>query len=229
MIKIQNLTFRHNQSSDDLFSSFDLTFQNEITCIVGRNGVGKSSLFEIITDSFIDFKKGKKSLIKFAPDTNLEIIHQKPDLSILPWHDSVRNLEVITGIKKQNFDKEWFENSLADFDIDPTSKVGNLSGGQKQVVNILKALALQPNLLLMDEPFGALDIENSSKLKKILLNWQKQNQACIILVSHSVEDVIELADRVLILDGKPIKIIQDLNRISIQSNGKSIINQHFQL
>lgn len=229
MLHINNLTFRHKESCDNLFKSFDLIFEDEITCIVGRNGVGKSSLFEIVTDSFIEFKKGKKSFIEFASDTNLEIIHQKPDLSILAWHDSVRNLEVVSGIKKQNYDKEWFENFLVDFAIDPTSKVGNLSGGQKQVVNILKALALQPNLLLMDEPFGALDIENGSKLKKILSDWQKQNQACIILVSHSVEDIIELAYRVIILDGKPIEIIQDLNRVEIQSDGKSIINQHFQL
>jgi NitT/TauT family transport system ATP-binding protein len=168
-------------------------------------------------------------LIEFEPGTNLEIIHQKPDLSILPWHDSIRNLEVLTTIKKQTFDQVWFEKSLKDFGIKSSSKLGNLSGGQKQVVNILKALALQPNLILMDEPFGALDIENSSKLKKILLAWQKINQICIILVSHSIEDVIELADRVVILEGKPIEILQDLNQASIQSNGKSIIKQHFQL
>jgi ABC-type nitrate/sulfonate/bicarbonate transport system ATPase subunit len=229
MLQIHNLTFRYADSSYFLFRSFNLMFENEITCIVGRNGVGKSSLFEIVTDSFIEFKKGKRSLIGFDSNTNLEIIHQKPDLSILPWHDSVRNLEVITGIKKQIFDKTWFENSLADFGINPSSKVGNLSGGQKQVINILKALVLQPNLLLMDEPFGALDIENSSKLKKIMLVWQKTNQACIILISHSVEDIIELADRAVIFDCNPIEIVQDLNRAEISSDGRLIINQHFEL
>jgi NitT/TauT family transport system ATP-binding protein len=229
MLDISNLTFRHLKSTEDLFKLFSLTFENDITCIVGRNGIGKSSLFEIITDNYIEFQKGKKSLIEFEPGTNLEIIHQKPDLSILPWHDSIRNLEVLTTIKKQTFDQVWFERSLNDFGIKSSSKLGNLSGGQKQVVNILKALALQPNLILMDEPFGALDIENSCKLKKILLAWQKINQICIILVSHSIEDVIELADRVVILDGKPIEVIKDLNHSGIQSSGKSIIQQHFQL
>jgi NitT/TauT family transport system ATP-binding protein len=235
MIKISNFTFRHSQSSDDLFRSFCCTFQNEITCIVGKNGVGKSSLFEVITDSFIGFKKSPQPSknqdlpIQFEPRTSLEIIHQKPDLSILPWYDSVKNLSIICKIKNQSFDKNWFENQLEEFKINPNSKMGNLSGGQKQVVNILQAIALEPNLLLMDEPFGALDMENSTKLKQVLTTWQSNNKACIILVSHSIGDILELSDRILILDQKPIQIIQDLDSQQIQQSGKQIIQQHFVL
>jgi ABC-type nitrate/sulfonate/bicarbonate transport system ATPase subunit len=96
MLQIRKLNFRHPQSSKNLFESFDLVFKNEITSIVGKNGVGKSSLFEIITDSFVEFTTGKSSLIEFEPGTNLEIINQKPDLSILPWYNPVQFLEIIS-------------------------------------------------------------------------------------------------------------------------------------
>jgi ABC-type nitrate/sulfonate/bicarbonate transport system ATPase subunit len=228
MLHIHNLTFRHPQSSKNLFRSFDLVFNNEITSIVGKNGVGKTSLFEIITDSFVEFTTGKSSLIEFESGTNLEIINQKPDLSILPWYNSVQFLEIISKIKKQKPDLVWYKYNLELFGIDPKAKLSNLSGGQKQIVNILKALALKPSLLLLDEPFSALDIENCIKLKKIILDWQAQNQICVILVSHSLIDVLELADRVVILGNNPVEIIYDLDKILIGAEGKSIINNYFE-
>jgi NitT/TauT family transport system ATP-binding protein len=228
MLTISNLTFKHPKPADDLFRSFDLTFQNEITSIVGKNGVGKTSLFEIITDSFVEFTTGKSSLIEFETGTNLEIINQKPDLSILPWYNSVQFLEIISKIKKQIPDLVWYKYNLELFGIDPKAKLSNLSGGQKQIVNIIKALALKPSLLLLDEPFSALDIENCIKLKKIMLDWQTQNQICIILVSHSLIDVLELADRVVILGNNPVEIIYDLDKITIGAEGKSIINNYFE-
>jgi ABC-type nitrate/sulfonate/bicarbonate transport system ATPase subunit len=228
MLHIHNLTYRHPQSTKNLFETFDLTFKDEITSIVGKNGVGKTSLFEIITDSFVEFSQGKDSLIQFELGTNLEIINQKPDLSILPWYNSVQFLEIISKIKKQKPDLVWYKYNLELFGINPKTKLSNLSGGQKQIVNILKALALKPSLLLLDEPFSALDIENCIKLKKIMLDWQTQNQICIILVSHSLIDVLELADRVVILGDNPVKIIYDLDKKSIDIDGKKIINHYFE-
>jgi NitT/TauT family transport system ATP-binding protein len=229
MLHIHNLTYRHPQSAKNLFESFDLTFKDEITSIVGKNGVGKSSLFEIITDSFVEFSQRKNSLIEFESGTNLEIINQKPDLSILPWYNPVQFLEIISKIKKQKPDLSWYKCNLELFGIDPKTKLSNLSGGQKQIVNILKALALKPNLLVLDEPFSALDIENCIKLKKIILDWQKQNQICILLVSHSLIDVLELADRVVILGNNPVEIIYDLDKKTIDIEGKKIINNYFEL
>jgi ABC-type nitrate/sulfonate/bicarbonate transport system ATPase subunit len=228
MLHIHYLTYRRPESIKNLFESFDLVFKNEITSIVGKNGVGKTSLFEIITDSFVEFTTGKSSLIEFETGTNLEIINQKPDLSILPWYNSVQFLEIISKIKKQIPDLVRYKYNLELFGIDPKAKLSNLSGGQKQIVNILKALALKPSLLLLNEPFSALDIENCIKLKKIMLDWQTQNQICIILVSHSLIDVLELADRVVILGNNPVEIIYDLDKITIRTKGKGIINNYFE-
>jgi sulfonate transport system ATP-binding protein len=80
----------------------------------------------------------------------------------------------------------------------------------------------------LDEPFSALDIENCIKLKKIMLDWQAQNLICIVLVSHSLNDVLEMADRVVILGNSPVEVVHDLDKTAIVTKGKNIINNYFE-
>jgi NitT/TauT family transport system ATP-binding protein len=229
MLKIHNLTFRYPESPEDLFRSFCLTFENEITCIVGRNGVGKSSLIDFIADEFVRAKKGKISKINFEQNCNLEIIHQKPNFSALDWYHSLQNLEVICKIKKQKCNKTWFCHQLEKLGIDPHTQVAKLSGGQIQVMNIIKSLAIEPTLLLMDEPFAALDTQNSKSLKKIILEWQSTRHVCIIMVLHNFEDVLEIADRTVAFDSKPIDLVLDINKKDLAINGRENLLKYFEL
>lgn len=229
MLDLQNLTFRHPKSKDDLFRSFSLTFCNEITCIVGRNGVGKSSLIDFIADEFVHVKEGKTTQINFETGCNLEIIHQKPHLSALDWYHPIQNLEVISKIKKQKYDTLWFCDQLSKLDIDTSTQVVKLSGGQIQAMNIIKALTLKPTLLLMDEPFAALDAQNSKSLKKIILEWQSTHHICIILVAHNFEDVLEMADRVVVFDHKPIDVVLDINKKDLGVNGRESLSKFFEV
>ncbi len=245
-MRLNNLNFQYN--SEFIFRSFCYEFNIGITTIVAKNGVGKSTLIQCIVDEYILSLKGKSSGMvafgnkKFTNKNNnpedfiftpsewvykktiLKHISQKSDHSLLPWYNSIDNLKVIASFEKRTVDFQRYITNLESFKINPTQKIESLSGGQKQIVNILKTLAFEANLILMDEPFSALDLENSIRLKKLILEWQKEHQATIILISHSIDDILELSDTILILDKRPVKIhkvlennfgLRDKNKIEI--------------
>jgi NitT/TauT family transport system ATP-binding protein len=228
MLHIHNFTFRHPLSSYDLFRSFCLTFENEVTSIVARNGAGKSTLLGEINQQFIHHKKGKNIGIHFDPYTRIRYITKNPDDSLLPWYSSIKNLEVIAKLQKIRVDTDSFINELQGYGIDPSQLVGSFSGGQKQLVNLLISFYLQPDLLLMDEPFGALDLQNSLVIKSRFRSWQRQFGSCVALISHSMQDILELSDKVVILGGRPIEVLQMLNKDRIKGEGSAIIAQHLQ-
>jgi NitT/TauT family transport system ATP-binding protein len=226
MLHIHNFTFRHPLSSYDLFRSFCLTLEGEITSIVARNGSGKSTLLNEINQQFIHHKKGKNIGIHFDPNTRIRYITQNPDDSLLPWYSSIKNLEVISKLQKIRVDTDLFVNELLGYGVDPSQPVGSFSGGQKQLVNLLISFYLQPDLLLMDEPFGALDLQNSLVIKSRFRSWQRQCGSCVVLISHSMQDILELSDRVVILGGRPVQILQTLDKNQIDDEGVLIITQH---
>jgi NitT/TauT family transport system ATP-binding protein len=228
MLHIHNFTFRHPKSSDDLFRSFDLMFEDVITCIVARNGAGKSTLLNEINQQFIHHKKGKNIGVHFHPHTKIRYITQNPDDSLLPWYSSLKNLQVVAKIQKIKIDYEVFCAELVSYGVNPTQCIGSFSGGQKQLVNLLISFYLQLDLLLMDEPFGALDLQNSLVVKARFLQWQKETGACVVLISHSMQDIVELSDRVIIIGNKPIEILHTMDKNEIKEDGANIIAQHLQ-
>lgn len=228
MLHIHNLTFRHPQSHDDLFRSFCLTLGNEITCIVSRNGVGKSTLLNEINQQFIHHRKGKNIGVHFELQTRIRYITQNPDDSLLPWYSSLKNLQVVARIQKIQVDESDFVKELKSYGINPLQSIGSFSGGQKQLVNLLISFYLQPDLLLMDEPFGALDLQNSLVIKARFIAWQKETKACVVLISHSMQDIVHLSDKVVILGNQPVEILKTLDKSQINSDGKDIITQFLQ-
>lgn len=228
MLHIHNFNFRHPKSSDDLFRSFCLTLSDEVTSIVARNGAGKSTLLNEINQQFIHHKKGKNVGVHFHPHTRIRYITQNPDDSLLPWYSSLKNLQVVAKIQKIKIDYEIFCAELESYGVNPTQSIGSFSGGQKQLVNLLISFYLQPDLLLMDEPFGALDLQNSLVIKARFVKWQKETGACVVLISHSMQDIVELSDRVIIIGNKPIEILQTMDKNEIKEDGASIIAQHLQ-
>jgi NitT/TauT family transport system ATP-binding protein len=228
MLHINNFNFRHPLSSSDLFRSFCLTLSDEVTSIVARNGAGKSTLLGEINQQFIHHKKSKNIGIHFEPHTRIRYITQNPDDSLLPWYSSIKNLEVIAKLQKIRVDTDSFTNELQGYGIDPSQLVGSFSGGQKQLINLLISFYLQPHLLLMDEPFGALDLQNSLVIKSRFRSWQRQFGACVVLISHSMQDILELSDRVVILGGRPVQVLRELDKNQIDEAGVTIITQHLQ-
>jgi NitT/TauT family transport system ATP-binding protein len=193
-------------------------YRNEFVTITGPSGCGKSTLLRIIAGLIKPTSGGVKCLGTpvTAPRKEIAMIFQT--FVLLPWKTSLDN--VLFGLssrrdsseeKKKEMSLEALEQvGLAGFEhVYP----GELSGGMKQRVGIARAVALQPQVLLMDEPFSSLDDLTAERLRKeiysLLINPESPIQT-VIMVSHNVEEIVELADRAIVLSPRPGKVVANL-------------------
>lgn len=181
--------------------------EGEFVAILGPSGSGKSTLFQLIggnqqpdfgTISLNDeVMNGKKGLISYMP--------QQP--SLFPWRTVLENVVLAAELKgKPNFDeaKDWLSKvGLEEF---INSYPNELSGGMKQRVSFIRALLSKQNLLLLDEPFSALDEFTRFKMQKWLLSVWEVNRKSVLFITHSIEEALFLADRIYVLSKRPAKI-----------------------
>jgi NitT/TauT family transport system ATP-binding protein len=175
----------------------------EFTCLLGPSGCGKSSLLGLIagfvrTSSGELLMKGQKIT---RPDINRTLVFQ--EYALFPWLNVIEN--VAFGLKYQIKDKgERFAQAskylrmvgLLDHAKDSISQ---LSGGMKQRVAIARAFVVKPDLLLMDEPFGALDDQSRSNMQKLITEIWSELKTTIVFVTHSIDEALMLADRIIIM------------------------------
>ena len=178
--------------------------QDKITTIIGPNGCGKSSLVKIIAGIDKDFQ-GELNV----PQT-IAYLSQKSGL--LPWLSTRQNLDFPRKVKKitasVDIDEVLKKFSLTDFaDYYPSQ----LSGGMQRKVEILRSVMYQPELLIMDEPFAALDAITRRQMIYWLKKLQKQYQMTIIAVSHDIDESVEISDRIVVMDKRPARIIKTLD------------------
>ncbi|HEX7056102.1 MAG TPA: ABC transporter ATP-binding protein [Bacilli bacterium] len=188
--------------------------RGEIVSLLGPSGCGKSTLLNII-GGFIKPDEGK---VLFAdkpverPSRNCVMLFQH--YGLLPWRSVIKNVEF--GLEELPLSaKERRERALNylrmvgledKIDLFPRQ----LSGGMQQRVAIARALVTQPELILMDEPFGALDTFNRYYLQDELLRIQEKEKTTIIFVTHDIDEAIYLSDRIFIMQPNPGKIRKEL-------------------
>jgi NitT/TauT family transport system ATP-binding protein len=196
--------------------SFDIK-ENEFVCVVGPSGCGKSTLLNIIAG--LDQPTEGKIFLddKEVTDTGTErgVVFQQ--YALFPWLSVRKNIEF--GLKLKNLKREEI-NRITDYYLDMVdlkefaeSYPKELSGGMKQRVAIARAYAVNPEVLLMDEPFGALDAQTKAQLQSELLEtWEKERKTCFF-ITHDVDEAIILAQRVVIMSARPgrVKEIVDIN------------------
>ena len=191
--------------------------ENEFVCVVGPSGCGKSTLLNIIAGlerptSGRVCVKGKEVV---NPGSERGVIFQQ--YALFPWLTVKKNVMFaleMRGVKGKEAEEETLK-YLAMVDLvkfaDHYPK--ELSGGMKQRVAIARAYAANPEVLLMDEPFGALDAQTRTQLQTELLEtWEREKKTCFF-ITHDVEEAIILAQRVIIMSARPgrIKDIVDVN------------------
>lgn len=186
----------------------------EFVCILGPSGCGKSTLMNCVA-GFVKPSHGKVTIddepvIKPGPECGM--VFQQP--SLFPWKtvkDNVAFGPLMSGEGKSSADSTA-RTLLSMVGLSAYEKryPSTLSGGMKQRVGIARALANYPSVLLMDEPFGALDAQTRSIMQANLLKIWKEFKTTVVFVTHDIDEAIFLADRVLVMSASPGRIVADI-------------------
>lgn len=217
-LQIDNLhkTFEHKGKKIEVLKGIDFTaYKREFVCVVGPSGCGKSTLARLISglethevgaihidDSLVD-----------GPGPDRGMVFQS--YSLFPWLTIKQN--VMFGLTEGGMSKnaaeaeafQWID--LVGLDKFVDAYPHQLSGGMKQRVAIIRALANQPKILLMDEPFAALDPQNRLKMQQYLLDIWQNIDITIFFITHDLDEAIYLSDRILVLEANPGKVRESLN------------------
>jgi NitT/TauT family transport system ATP-binding protein len=190
-----------------------LTFDvrdKEFVCILGSSGCGKTTLLRLIAG--LDTSRSGDIILDgeeiHGPTAKVGFVFQ--EYSLFPWRTVIDNIAF--GLEMQGMGKEE-RYRIADQYLDlvnltpfRNSYPSELSGGMRQRVAVARALALDPVLLLMDEPFGALDAQTRNMLQQELLAIWEKTKKTVVFITHSVDEAVYLSDRIIVLTPRPGRI-----------------------
>ncbi len=215
MIRIENLVLEYNNNHQPVtaFTNINLhLIRGSTTVLIGPSGCGKTSLLYALA-GLKQVSSGEISYGIDEPTNQLAIILQ--DYGLFPWKTVAENIAL--GMQLKGFAKREIEarveHYLDNLQISPYRDhyPGQLSGGQKQRVALARSLAVEPQILLMDEPFSSLDALSREKAQELFLEMKlAQPEMTVILVTHSIEEAVYLGDRILVMSPGPGRIIADI-------------------
>lgn len=204
-----NKYFNQDGTKLEVLKDINLTIQEgEFLCIVGASGCGKSTLLRAIAglDPVHEGTVSMEGEVVTAPDKKRGIVFQEHRL--FPWMTVKENVSyVLNGIPKSEREKLVTEHiRLVGLEGFEKSYPNQLSGGMAQRAGIARALANRPRLLLLDEPFGALDAFTKIQMQQEVKRIHKQEQTTMILVTHDIDEAVYLADRIVVMSARPGQI-----------------------
>ena len=221
ILRIENLskTYYNQKNGNSILKNINLSIEKgEFVCVLGPSGCGKSTLIRCIA-GFEEFEgtviSGGKSVTK--PGTDRMMVFQDFN-QLYPWKTVEKNIQYplkVQGLKDKKRLKEISDEVIKKVDLDGKQKSypHEISGGMKQRVAIAKALALKSDIILMDEPFAALDAMTRNKLQEELQKIHKESNTTIIFITHNIQEAIVLGTRVLLMDKHGNIIIDEYNKI----------------
>ena len=189
--------------------------QGEFVAVIGPSGCGKSTLFNII-GGLLDDYQGRVSVAGetiSGPHANIGMVFQEE--STFPWRTVVDNvafpLEVGGMAKAERYERAYHFVKMVGLDGFERRYPAELSGGMRQRVSMARTLASEPKILLMDEPFGALDEQTRLLLGDKVLQIQQELNQTTLLITHNITEAVQLADRVLVMTYRPGKVKRFVN------------------
>jgi len=232
-VELSNVTKVYEDPPQIVTALKDISFhvnEGEFLCIVGPSGCGKSTLLRMIAG----LDRPSSGQIRFrgdlltAPHSKISMVFQT--FALLPWRTVIQNVEF--GLEVQGRSK----NERAEVAMDLLEMVGlkgsenlfpkQLSGGMKQRVGIARALAIDPEVVLMDEAFSAIDEFTAESLRAEVAEIHSETRKTFLLVTHNLPEAIELADRILVLSSRPAKIKSivgvELERPRVQTDSEFV-------
>jgi NitT/TauT family transport system ATP-binding protein len=217
-LEITNLNKIFPGKRGDIFALKDINLHietGEFVCAVGASGSGKSTLLRLIAglDTVTTGSIKVDGIEVRGPGADRGMVFQH--YSLFPWMTVQQNVEF--GLKLQGCsEKEQFE--TASYYLDVVGLVNfaqafprELSGGMKQRVAITRSLACHPNVLLMDEPFGALDIQTKERMHEYLIDIWQRLQCSILMITHDVDEAVFLAQRIYVLSARPGTVQREIS------------------
>lgn len=213
-LEVEHLGMSFRGAEGPLEALRDISFslgQQEFLCVLGPSGCGKSTLLRLIA-GLIEPVRGSLQFGCNGVDPNISLVFQQANL--MPWRTVMQNILLpleIQGVEKSVALERASELihmvGLEDF---AQAWPSELSGGMAQRVAIARAFIAEPDLLLLDEPFGSLDSLTRERMGGELLNLWQSRQRAVVMVTHSISEALLLSDRVIVLSSRPGEIVAEL-------------------
>lgn len=197
--------------------------QGEFVSLIGHSGCGKSTVLNIVAGLYQATEGGVILEGKEVTEPGPERAVVFQNHSLLPWLTAYENVElavnqVFSKTKSKAEKKEWIEHNLELVHMSHAmhKRPDEISGGMKQRVGIARALAMEPQVLLMDEPFGALDALTRAHLQDSLMEIQKDLNNTVIMITHDVDEAVLLSDRIVMMTNGPAATIGEILDIDLE-------------
>jgi nitrate ABC transporter ATP-binding subunit len=190
--------------------------QGEFLCVIGHSGCGKSTLLNMVS-GFLKPSHGEVTLASRrieGPGPDRMVVFQ--NYSLLPWKSVRQNVDLAVKATRTDLDaakrRQVVDHHLEMVHLlDAADKLpGQISGGMKQRVAIARALAVNPAVLVLDEPFGALDAITKEELHEELLGIWRENKPTVLMITHDIDEALFLADRIVMMTNGPAATIGDI-------------------
>ncbi|MFL0810190.1 MAG: nitrate ABC transporter ATP-binding protein [Agarilytica sp.] len=197
--------------------------KGEFVSLIGHSGCGKSTVLNIVAGLYQATEGGVilKGKEVSEPGPERAVVFQNH--SLLPWLTAYENValavnQVFGRSKSKAEKKEWIEHNLSLVHMDHAmhKRPDEISGGMKQRVGIARALSMQPEILLMDEPFGALDALTRAHMQDSLMEIQNELNNTVIMITHDVDEAVLLSDRIVMMTNGPAATIGEILDIDLE-------------
>lgn len=214
LLQLQNLQKNYGQAQ--ILAGIDFQIRKgEFVCVVGPSGSGKTTLLKCMAGLLgpSDGKTMFEGEEVTEPPAKLAVVFQDYSRSLLPWMTIWRNVELPMKNKFPQAERPARIESVLEA-VGLAGK-GNLypwqmSGGMQQRAAIARGLAYQPDVLLMDEPFAAVDAQTRIELEDLVLQVRQEFDTTVVFVTHDIDEAVYLADRVIVLSGAPTTVSRNL-------------------
>ncbi len=225
ILHIKNLKKIYHTPNQEILAVKDFSFdvkEGEFVAIVGPSGCGKSTILSILCG----LEEKSDGEITLKDDTKIGYMLQQD--SLFEWRNILDNcllgLEINNNLNEES--KNRVINLLNTYGLKDFiySYPDNLSGGMRQRVALIRTLANNPNLLLLDEPFSALDYQSRLAISDDIYNILKKEKKTMIMVTHDIAEAISMCDKVIVLSNRPA-VIKNIYEISLENKSTPINNR----
>ncbi len=219
-----DMEFKTPSGSFTALKGVDLKItKGEFVSLIGHSGCGKSTVLNIVAGLYHATRGGVilNGREIHEPGPERAVVFQNH--SLLPWLTAYENVElaarqVFRNTKTRAEIREWVQHNLCLVHMDHAMHKlpSEISGGMKQRVGIARALAMQPEILLMDEPFGALDALTRAHMQDSLMEIQNELKNTVIMITHDVDEAVLLSDRIVMMTNGPAATIGEILAVELE-------------